>query len=151
MPDLYVTQALPNPLGKDRPPHGGPSNAQLNGEWVEFANTSGSSYSMEGVQLVHFTFDRKCQKTGEDRLTPFNGGLDSGYSIRVHTGAGQPSWEGTVRHLYLGRSNYAWNNACGDTVVLRDATGGLIDWARYSPSPQEGRILRRVSGANDLR
>ena len=92
MPDLYITQALPNPAGKDRPPHGAPTNTQLNGEWLEFANTAGKELSLDGVQLLHQTFDRHCQRTGQEVVTTFNGALDAGRSIRLHTGTGQSQW-----------------------------------------------------------
>lgn len=151
MPDLYVTLALPNPTGKDRPRHGAPSNAQLNSEWMEFSNVASRTLDMSGVAICHYTFNDRCQQTGEDRLTTFTGELAAGYSIRVHSGSGQPSWEGTVRHLYLNRSNYAWNNFCGDTAVLRNAAGTLVDWASYAPNPGEGQVLRRQQGTNRLR
>ncbi|HEV2855669.1 MAG TPA: lamin tail domain-containing protein [Thermoanaerobaculia bacterium] len=149
MPDLYITQALPNPTGKDRPPHGGPTNAQLNGEWIEFANTSGRPLNLQGVRLLHDTFGWRCERTGQDAVTTFQGSLDSGLSIRVHTGSGEGQWEGNVFHFYVGRSNYIWNNNCGDRATLA-IEGGTIDWARYTPNPPEGRILRRVAGTNNM-
>lgn len=150
MPDLYITQALPNPAGKDRPPHGGPSNAQLNAEWLEFQNTSGKNLDLAGVDLLHQTFNNWCQLTGQETVTSFKGPLDAGRSIRVHTGRGEGAWEGTLFHFYLGRSNYVWNNACGDIAVL-SVKGGTIDSAGYAPNPPEGAVLRRVSGTNQLR
>lgn len=150
MPDLYITFAQPNPKGKDRPPFTGPTNDQLNEEWVEFTNPNLVSVSLEGVGLRDYTFDRTCRKTGERRLTTFSGSLSSKYSVRVHTGAGQPWDEGTRRHLYLNEGNYVWNNACGDTALLRYPSGGLIDWAQYAPNPPEG-VLRRVPDTNELR
>jgi len=150
MPNLYLTFALPNPSGKDRPRHGTPSNAQLNSEWMEFANMANHNLDMSGVALCHYTFTDRCQKTGEDQLTTFNGELAAGHSIRVHSGSGQPSWEGTVRHLYLNRTNYAWNNRCGDTAVLRNAAGTLVDWASYDSNPLEGQVLRRQQNTNRL-
>ena len=150
MPDLFITQALPNPTGKDRPPHGGPSNAQLNGEWLEFQNSSGRQLDLGGVQLLHLTFTSQCQRTGQESVTTFNGSLATGASVRVHTGAGEGYWKGTVFHLFLGRSNYVWNNRCGDLATLATAKG-TIDWASYASNPGEGRVLRRIAGTNELR
>lgn len=147
---LYITRALPNPAGKDRPPLGGPSNTQLNGEWVEFKNVSAASYDLNGVRLMHYTFNWKCEQTGEDEAMSFSGGLDPGYSVRIHTGSGQAYWEGSVRHLFAGRGNYAWNNGCGDTTVLREPAGSVVDWAHYASNPAEGDELQRVSGTNIL-
>jgi len=150
MPDLYITQTLPNPAGKDRPPHGGPSNTQLNAEWLEFLNTAGKDLDLAGVVLLHQTFNNWCQRTGQDTVTNFKGTLEAGKAIRVHTGRGEGAWEGSLFHFYLGRSNYVWNNACGDVAVLA-VRGGTIDQAGYEPKPAEGKVLRRVTGTNDLR
>jgi hypothetical protein len=150
MPDLVVTRALPNPPGKDRRPTSGPTNDQLNNEWVEFANAAGRELLIDGVTISHHTFDRSCNDTGEDQLTTFNGILGSGQSVRLHTGSGTPWNEGVIRHLYVGRSNYAWNNACGDTAVLRTARGEVVDWASYDPQSPEGVVLSRVPGTNKL-
>ncbi|HEX2220181.1 MAG TPA: lamin tail domain-containing protein [Gemmatimonadales bacterium] len=149
MPDFYITSAQPNPAGKDRPPHGGASQRQLNQEWVEYQNTTQKTLSLDTLRLFHYTFDNRCQKTGENQLTYFWGSLSPGHSIRVHTGSGQVSSEGVLHHLYLNRENYVWNNACGDFVVLRLAGGARIDWAHYVPNPPE-RILRRVQNTNLL-
>lgn len=150
MPDLLVTRVLPNPAGKDRLYPYPPSNDQLNAEWVEFGNVGGRVLSLDGVTISHYTFDRSCSRTGEDLLTTFNGTLDAGRSIRLHTGRGETRADGTVWHLYAGRSNYAWNNECGDTAVLRSGRQELIDWASYDPEPPEGAVLNRVPGTNKL-
>jgi hypothetical protein len=71
MTDLYITFALPNPAGKDRPPYSGPSDVQLNGEWIQFLNTSGKQLDMNGTRLFHQTFDRHCQRTGQDEVANF--------------------------------------------------------------------------------
>lgn len=149
MPDLYITMALPNPAGKDRQAGSAPNNNQLNGEWIEFANVSGKNLSMDGVHLDHTTFGAYCHKTGEETLTTFNNTMQAGTSIRVHSGSGQPSWEGTIRHLYLARNNYAWNNRCGDTAYLR-TENGTIDRAGYDPNAGEGVVLRRIPNTNKL-
>lgn len=152
MPDLTITKALPNPTGKDSSAGRPVSNQQLNGEWVEFANTNSErkNLTINGVSISHVTFNRNCQKTGEDQLTTFNGSIPYGHSIRLHTGEGTPYDEGTIRHLFLDRANYVWNNVCGDTAILRVSTGGEIDSASYAPNPPEGVILNRVPGTNTL-
>src|SRR4051794_16883111 len=40
MPELLITRAVPNPAGKDRTPANTVTNQQLNGEWIEFTNSS---------------------------------------------------------------------------------------------------------------
>ena len=75
----------------------------------------------------------------------FTNALEPGHSIRVHTGSGQVRSDGALWHLYAGRGNFIWNNACGDTAVLRAADGGgVIDWASYDPRPGEGAVVERL-------
>jgi Lamin Tail Domain len=150
VPQLTITRALPNPPGKDRTPSHQVTNQQLNNEWVEFANTSGGRRNLDGLALDHYTFNHACIKTGEDRATSFTGWLEYGQSMRVHTGTGTSVVEGSVIHVFLNRSNFIWNNRCGDTIVLRDGNN-LVDWASYAGGPAEGAILQRVHGTNVLR
>lgn len=150
MPDLLVTRALPNPAGKDRTPGHLVKNEQLNGEWIEFQNTTQKTLTIDGVSIAHHTFNAYCQNTGEDQLTTFTGPMPSGSSIRLHTGIGEAWDEGSIRHLYLNRRNFVWNNQCGDAAVLRVKDGGLIDWAAYAPQPPEGAVLNRIPGTNRL-
>jgi len=148
MSSLLVTFALPNPVGKDRSASG-VSNNQLNGEWVEFKNNTYESVSLEGLSLVHQTYDQRCQRTGYDSLLTFKGSLGYGQSVRVHTGRGETFQDGSVFHLFLDRGNYVWNNRCGDSVILQSATA-IVDWAAYGSNPPEGKILARVAGQNRL-
>lgn len=148
MSNLLVSLALPNPAGKDRS-SAGVSNNQLNGEWVEFKNNISQSVSLEGVSLVHQTYNQSCQRTGYDSLINFTGSLAAGQSVRVHTGSGQTFQDGTVFHLFLNRGNYVWNNRCGDSVILQVGTT-LVDWAAFGNNPPEGRVLTRVIGKNWL-
>lgn len=148
MPDLLVTCAVPNPAGKDRSIHG-VNNDQLNGEWVEFLNTTRGTFSLEGVALIHRTFNQYCEPTGDSGVTSFFGSLASGKSIRVHTGSGTDFWSGDLLHTFLNRGNYVWNNACGDVVILQKGTT-TVDWAAYGKNPTGGKVLTRVSGQNYL-
>jgi hypothetical protein len=146
---FIVTGALPNPYGKDRSATYGVPNQQLNGEWIEFANATRQPLSLDGLTLLHNTFDSRCKQTGEDTLTSFTGQLGAGKSIRVHSGRGDGYWEGDLFHFFLGRGNYAWNNDCGDTVILRRSSS-LVDWASYRANPPEGAVLVRIAGENRL-
>lgn len=148
MPDLLVTRALPNPAGKDRSGGHAP-NEQLNGEWVQFLNTTQGNLSLDGLALDHVTFNQYCQQTGAETLVTFTGSLGPGRSIRVHTGVGNGYWEGDVYHFFAGHRNYVWNNRCGDVVMLRVARS-VIDSPAYGGNPPEGRILERVRGENRL-
>jgi hypothetical protein len=53
---LTIIRIKPNPAGKDRPPHGGPTPAQLAAEWVDFRNDEGQDVSLNGVSLWHLTY-----------------------------------------------------------------------------------------------
>lgn len=139
MADLTVTQAVPNPVGKDRTWTA--QNDQLNAEWVEFKNTTDKRLNIEDVGIFHQTYSSQCGYTGEDMLTTFKGVLDAGHSVRLHTGTGNAHSEGSLHHVFLDRQNFVWNNKCGDAAVLR-LRGGLIDKAEYDPNPPEGLLVR---------
>jgi hypothetical protein len=147
---MIVSRALPNPTGKDRRPSSPPTNEQLNNEWMEITNNGTAAESVDGVALSHYTFNTQCAKTGEDTLMALKGTVLAGHSVRFHTGSGTAWTEGSVRHLYLGRGNYAWNNVCGDTAVIRSAMGGWSDYAAYDRNPPEGIVLVRVPGTYKL-
>ena len=105
---------------------------------------------LQGVSLLHYTFDADCKKTGEEGVISFSGGkLKSGQSIKVHSGKGSTEFVGEVYHFSLNRERYIWNNKCGDYAVLRRAEK-LIDWAMYDPNPPENTVLRRREGTNKL-
>jgi hypothetical protein len=148
---LSITMAVPNPLGREQAEVGSLSRDRLNGEWVEFANVADAAVSISGVTLLHLALNYLCQPTGMNELTTFFGELESGYSIRVHSGSGVPSLDGKVRHHYLDRSGFIWNTACGDKAILRDATQTSVDWAGFLPYPAEGQVLRRQTATNRLR
>jgi hypothetical protein len=152
MQDLYITHLLPNPMGKDRTPTNLVTNEQLNGEWVQFENTSGKELLLDGVSIRHRTFNNQCAATGDEELTGFIGPMPAGHSIRLHTGHGQPfddPRDPKLRHLFLNRWNFVWNNVCGDRAVLR-VVAGEIDRAEYDRRPPEGVVLERVPGTNKL-
>jgi hypothetical protein len=153
MADLEVTRLLPNPAGKDRTPANQVTNAQLNGEWVEFRNTTAKTLNIEGVYITHRTFTSRCEPIQDERLTTFKGNLSSGHSVRLHSGSGTDGtdpYDPTLHHVYVGRGNFVWNNVCGDRAGLYVASGVEIDYAYYDRNPPEGVILERVPGSHRL-
>lgn len=153
MADLEITRLLPNPAGKDRTPTNQVTNDQLNGEWVEFRNESGRDLRIDGVSITHRTFNNRCEAQSDDTLTTFNGVMPTGHSIRLHTGRGQAVddyRDPTLRHLFLNRGNFVWNNVCGDRAGLYVSSGAEIDYAYYDPRPPEGVALDRVADTHRL-
>lgn len=150
MTELYITRATPNPAGKDRTPANQVTHDQLNGEWLEFKNTTQRTLSLDDVRLIHTTFDNYCGKTGEAVLVTFKGSLEAGKSLRVHTDSGQGYWEGDIYHFYAGHRNFVWNNRCGDVAYLRNSSNQNIDWASYEKNPGEGKVPVRVANTNKL-
>ncbi len=150
MSELLIMRALPNPAAKDRTPSNQVTNEQLNGEWVEFRNETSKALDIDGVTMSHYTFTGQCQHTGENEVTRFNGVVSPAHSIRLHTGIGTPWNEGAIRHLYLNRRNFVWNNRCADTAVLRSVRGSVIDYASYARQPPEDAVLNRVPGTHRL-
>ena len=143
MADLYLTRIQPNPPGKDARGVA----LQLNNEWVEFEVTA-VSRSLVNDLVAHNTYGQYgCTLTGLDPFFQFSSlTVTRGQSVRIHTGSGEASWEGSILHVYAGRSWYIWNNQCGDQATI-SYDGQVIDWAQYSSSPREG-VLVRVPGTS---
>ena len=82
---LTIIRIKPNPAGKDRPPHGGPSPAQLAAEWVDFRNDQGQDVSLNGVSLWHLTY-APGRAPEWAKIQTFSGTLPNGKTVRVHSG-----------------------------------------------------------------
>lgn len=150
MKRLTVTQAKPNPIGKDRFGHLTP-NQQLVGEWVDFKNTGDEGYPLTDIALYHIAYTREHPQNGEwHKVMTFNGTLGTNATVRVHSGDEIPSDQlpyedrvGAEHHLFTG-DNYIWNNDKADTARLRnEVTLAVVDQATYGANPPEGTILKR--------
>lgn len=96
-----------------------PEKENLNGEWVEIANT-GADQSLSGWTLED-------QQNHSYTFKDFT--LKAGASVKVHTGSGID----TAGDLYWNRSTPVWNND-GDMATLKDASGNIV--SRY---PEESK------------
>lgn len=147
---LTIIRIKPNPVGKDRPPHGGPTAAQLAGEWVDFRNDAGQDVSLNNVGLWHLSYAPNRSPEWQ-RVMTFTGTLAAGKIVRVH--AGQKRELSVIRaedlagadyHVFTGEDAYVWNNKPGDTPLLFNETAKqTIDKASYAPNPPEGVVLAR--------
>jgi len=151
MNPLHTYRLKPNPRGKDRPPHGGPSAAQLGAEWVDLRNSDTSPKNLQGVKLYHLAF-RNGRPSHWDLIMPLKGVLHPKKVLRIHAGPGPESIlnpedkSGADHHLFTGRNQYVWNNAEGDTSRLTEWLNGQeqeTDRASYDPNPPEGAVLVR--------
>jgi len=152
MKKLTITQAKPNPSGKDRLGSVVPSS-QLAGEWVDFKNTGNESYSLDNIKLHHVAYTRQYPDGVWEEVMGFFGNLSTGEVVRVHSGGGIPlntllpdDFIGADYHLFTG-DNYIWNNDKSDSprLILKQNGQTLeIDKTSYSAYPTEGKILRRV-------
>ena len=79
---LTIIRIKPNPPGKDRPPHGGPTAEQLAAEWVDFKNNTGSTITLDGVALYHVAYPADGQPTWS-RIMTFTGGLKPAEVVRA--------------------------------------------------------------------
>jgi hypothetical protein len=155
---LKIIAAKPNPTGKDRN-SSGPLARQLQGEWVDLRNDGPTVVSLASKHLSHQPFDSSCRPTGQPQIY-WSGDatitLQPGQTVRIHTGRKADAWQadsedatGATYHSYAESANFVLNNRCGDTIGVwwKDAQGNWVttgrDHASYSPSPAEGRILRR--------
>jgi hypothetical protein len=149
---LTITRIKPNPAGKDRPPHGGPTPAQLAAEWVDFRNDQGQAVSLNGISLWHLTYAPGRDAEWARIMTFSEFTLANGKIVRVHSGikrdlsvVRQEDLDGADYHAFTGDDAYVWNNKQGDTPLLFRATDKTtIDNASYDPNPPEGVVLVRV-------
>ena len=139
MTELYITKATPNPAGKDHAAGRPPTNDQLNGEWLEFKNTTQRVLSLDDIRLVHNTFNNYCTKTGEATFVNFKGGVAAGKSIRVHSGSGQGWWKAMSITSQRPPRELVWNNKCGDTTFLRNPAKPEPRLGELRPQPRRRR------------
>ena len=152
MKQLIVTQAKPNPAGKDRLGSIVPSS-QLAGEWVDFKNTGDEDYSLQNIKLHHIAYTAQYSNGVWTEVMGFNGTLGRGEVIRVHSGGEIPlenlfpvDRTGADYHLFTG-GNYIWNNNRVDSPRLVLKQNGQIyeiDKASYNANPSEGKVLKRI-------
>lgn len=158
MPQLFITKAKPNPVGKDLFGSLVPSQ-QLAGEWVEFLNTSVSSISLSRIVLQHIAYTYRNPSGEWEIACDFIGRsitLGSGESIRIHSGGEVDlsqllpvDRDGATYHVFTGKG-YIWNNDHADAVrlvIYQDGYFVQIDRADYSAYPHEGQILIRQAGS----
>lgn len=152
MKRLTISQAKPNPTGKDRLGPIVPSS-QLAGEWVDFKDTGDEGYPLENIKLHHIAYTTQYPNGVWEEVTGFKGILKAGRVIRVHSGGEMPLESlapidqiGADYHLFTG-GNYIWNNNRVDSPRLVLKQNGQIyevDRVSYSAYPPEGKILKRV-------
>lgn len=151
---LTITQAKPNPSGKDRLGPIVPSS-QLAGEWVDFKNTGDEDYLLENIKLHHIAYTARYPNGVWEEVMGFTGTLGAGNVVRVHSGGkisldilSPEDFIGADYHLFTG-NNYVWNNDKNDSprlVLKQNGQTYEIDKASYSAPAPEGKILRRMGG-----
>lgn len=151
MKRLTITQAKPNPIGKDRLGNLVPSS-QLAGEWVDFKNAGDESYFLNNIELQHIAYTPSYPNGVWNKVTGFSGNLGVGQVVRVHSGGEIPleslapeDFIGANYHWFTGK-NYVWNNDRNDTprlILKQNNQIYEIDKASYLVNPLEGKILRR--------
>jgi hypothetical protein len=156
---LQITQAKPNPIGKDKTSSGLAKPEQLLGEWVDVRNVGTEAIRFSSMTVSHTLYNDRCQTTGrtEDYWSGSDKELLPGQVIRIHTGRisdehlmAAADRQGVDWHDYANRDNFVLNNRCGDriTVTWLDGYGRRVsDAAYYRPNPPEGVVLRRHGDA----
>ncbi len=153
MRELIITQAKPNPIGKDRMGSAVPSS-QLAGEWVDFKNIGNKSIALDNIELQHIAYTKDHPTNGIwDRVTDFSGILPAGEIVRVHSGNEVPLSSlqqvdliGADHHVFSWKG-YVWNNDRTDSprLTIKGSSPIIeIDKASYPAHPIEGKILKRA-------
>lgn len=110
-------------------------------EWVELHNRSGQAldliaWRIDDAASSGGTFGREPLLLAPDAYLVVTEDVDRFYSRFP---------DRTVHVVAPGR--WARLNNSGDGVVVRDATGGVVDRMSYDEAPVEGRSLERISGS----
>ena len=93
----------------------GDDRENLNGEWVRILNSGNGPVLIAGWTLS--------DATGADPYTFPAYLLMPGTPVMIYTGSGVMN----DTALFMGRTEPVFNNS-GDTAILRDGTGAIIDW-----------------------
>ncbi len=152
MKNLLISQAKPNPSGKDRLGFFVPSS-QLASEWVDFKNTGDEGYPLDNIKLHHIAYTTQYPNGVWEEVMGFTETLGVGEVVRVHSGGkispdllDPEDFIGADYHLFTG-NNYVWNNDKNDSprlVLKQNGQTYEIDKASYSAPAPEGKILRRM-------
>jgi hypothetical protein len=153
---LQITQAKPNPAGKDKN-RWSPKPDHLLGEWVDMKNVGDGSVSLSLIHLAHREFSGNC--IPKDKPVVYWSGLSGislqpGEIVRVHTGRSQDAWQmaaidqiGVNYHAYAESGSFVLNNDCGDSISVwwkgSDGNFNHEDVATYDANPPDGAILYR--------
>ena len=151
---LQITQAKPNPAGKDKAGNY-PKAEQLLAEWVDIKNVGTEAIPFSSISLSHTLFDDRCQNTGRTDVY-WTGGSDSllpNKVVRVRTGRIRdkhlinPSDDvGNNWNGFANRDNFVLMNRCGDILTVTwigDFGSRKSDTVSYEGNQPEGAILRR--------
>jgi hypothetical protein len=154
--NLLVSQAKPNPPGKEVPATQLSKQEQLLGEWVDVENIGDESITFSRIQLHHSLFDEDCRAFSETECYWTVSGLGllkPGQVLRVHSGGQQvrqmmfsTDHFGADWHGYGLREDFVLNNRCGDRIVVtwQNVEGEEFrDEAFYEPNPPVGSVLKR--------
>jgi hypothetical protein len=153
---LQITQAKPNPVGKDKAGNY-PKPEQLLAEWVDIKNVGTEAVAFSSISLSHTLFNDQCQNTGRtDVYWTWASSTDSllpNQMIRVRTGRFRdkhlisPSDDtGNNWNGFANRDNFVLNNRCGDILTVTwtgDFGSRKSDTVSYDRNQPEGAILRR--------
>lgn len=149
MNTIFITQAKPNPLGKDRFGHLTPT-VQLKGEWVDIRNYTFQGISLSNIELQHIAYTSSYPNGIWTEVFSIDWVLPAGNTLRIHSGGkiaieqmAQVDRHGADYHAFTGK-NYVWNNDKPDTPRLVDIRKQIVvDQATYTANPTEGKILVR--------
>lgn len=152
MSQLLITQAKPNPAGKDNG-LGRLIPNQLAGEWIDITNVTNEDLRLNGMQVLNRVYSGL--KVDWQIAYEFNLGdndtLPAGKTVRLHSGKTIPicnlkpvDYSGTDYHLFTEKNQYIWNNKRNDDPTLYlPKKEVVIDATKYKAPVAEGKVLKR--------
>lgn len=153
---LLITQAKPNPRGKDRSKKA-LFPLQLAAEWFDIKNIGSSGIILNTLKLQHIAYNGDKSYWKDLYLFPINLArivptqVSPEKIFRIHSGStisidslADVDRVGADYHYFTGQP-YILNNNEGDSIrIYQESSNTTVDIAMYTANPEEGKILQRV-------
>ncbi len=146
MHGLMIEAAMINPRGKIDRLNQQVSQELLNREWIQIRNSTGTTVTLDGIELIHLVYGSG-ESTRESTILQLKGLLPAQAGLRIHSGRGTTSYD-SERQVFHGFANtqsdhFLYQVVKPDRIMLRKGRT-LIDAVRYEVPVPESRRLKRV-------
>jgi hypothetical protein len=141
--EIVIESAMINPPKKEANLVARVRDELLNQEWIQLRNVDNHPVVLDGISLNHVIYlmggDQK-----HSLVMNLQGSLPGGSSIRIHTGAGVPTFDKArnVYHAYISSKRFMFQVSKPDNLFL-EKNGKMVDYASYKAPVKVGIRLKR--------